>query len=80
MLRVQNLNIVFVIGRMKSVVMLLLFIGTLLIVHTIYEQKLAEAKKQRKIEYRFIPRTLYDEQVGEPTVSNNFAPMFAKAV
>jgi len=33
---------------------------------------------QTRIEYRFIPRSIYDEQLGEPQVSNSFADMFER--
>lgn len=49
---------------MKSIVIFVLFIGIFLIVHGVYEQKLKEAENNSKIEYRFIPRTLYEEQMG----------------
>ena len=34
-------------------------------VTAVYEEKLADAKKQVKIEYKFVPRTFYEEQLGE---------------
>ena len=33
---------------------------------------------QKEIEYRFIPRSIYEEQMGQPQVSNSFADMFEK--
>lgn len=43
-----------------------------LIVHGIYEEKLAAAKRNVKVEYRFIPRTLYEEQLGnDPSMSTS---------
>lgn len=49
---------------MKSLVIFTLFIGLFMIVHGIYEQKLKEAEEKVKIEYRFVPRSLYEEQMA----------------
>lgn len=65
---------------LRSWLMLVLFIGMFLIVHGIYEEKLQAAKRDVKVEYRFIPRTLYEEQLaadGAGTLSNTFKTMFA---
>lgn len=61
---------------MKSLVILFLFIGLFMIVQGINEQKITDLKKQTRVEYKFIPRTLYDEQLADPTVAQNFAHMF----
>lgn len=58
---------------MKSLVVLALFVGIFLITSGIYEQRIEEARKDKKIEYRFIPRTYYDEQLGD---SKDLASMF----
>ena len=64
---------------MKQVIMLLLFIGVIMIMHGIYQQKLKAAKENVKIEYRFIPRTYYEEQLSSnTTVTGNFKNMFDK--
>jgi hypothetical protein len=51
---------------LKSYLILLLFIGMFLILNGIYEQKLSNVKKLVRTEYKFVPRTLYDE-----VLSNN---------
>jgi hypothetical protein len=62
---------------MKSIAMFLLFVGILLIVNGIYEQKYQSLKKNVKVEYRFIPRTFYEEQLAENSnVTSNFKNMF----
>lgn len=40
-----------------------------MIVHGIYEQKLKQVEASKKIIYRFIPRSYYDEQLGFDEVS-----------
>ena len=39
-----------------------MFVGLAMVMHSIYEEKLRRAKRHARVEYRFIPRTLYDEQ------------------
>ena len=47
---------------MKSLILLLLFVGMFMIVNGIYEENLNALQSQKEIEYKFIPRTYYDEQ------------------
>jgi hypothetical protein len=61
---------------MKSVIFFLFFVGLILIIHGIYDQKYNELKNNMRVEYRFIPRTYYDEQLSKSTVSSNFKNMF----
>jgi len=61
---------------MKQVVMLLFFIGVIMIMHGIYQQKLKQASDNVKIEYRFIPRTYYEEQLANTNITSNFKNMF----
>lgn len=63
---------------MKSVIFFLFFVGMILIIHGIYDQKYKELQNNLRVEYRFIPRTYYEEQLGNSTVSANFKNMFNK--
>lgn len=63
---------------MKTVIILILFVGIFMIVHGIYEQKLKAAESNTKIEYRFIPRTLYEEQMNSDDLSLKMADIFNK--
>ena len=57
--------------------MFLLFLGIILIINGIYEQKFQSLKKNVKIEYRFIPRTYYEEQLSQNAdVTSNYKNMF----
>jgi hypothetical protein len=47
---------------MKALIMILVLVGSIMIVAGIYEQKLKVANNTKKIEYKFIPRTYFDEQ------------------
>jgi hypothetical protein len=59
---------------MKAIAVFLLFVGMFLIVQGYYSQK-AQCPKP-KVEVKYIPKTLYDEQLSEPTVSKHFKGMF----
>lgn len=50
---------------MKIFIIFLLFVGMFMIIHGIYEEKLRIAEQNKKIEYKFIPRTLYEEQLSD---------------
>lgn len=59
--------------------MFLLFLGLIMIINGIYQQQYNNFKKNVKIEYRFIPRTYYEEQLNEnESVTSNFKNMFQK--
>ena len=61
---------------MKPVILFIFFVGVFLIIHGIYEQKYQALKDNVRVEYRFIPRTYYEEQLAQATVSSQFKNMF----
>jgi hypothetical protein len=63
---------------MKSWLIFILFVGMFLIVTGIYEQKLKLVEKNVRVEYRFIPRSFYQEQLGQADVSSIFKNAFDK--
>jgi hypothetical protein len=64
---------------MKSFILFLFFLGVVLLIHGIYEQKYKSLSDNVRIEYRFIPRTFYEEQLAEnPVVASTFKNMFQK--
>lgn len=64
---------------MKALAMFFMFLGILLVVHNIYEEKYEKLKKNVRIEYRFIPRTYYEEQItANPEIAARFKNMFEK--
>lgn len=64
---------------MQSLVVFLLFVGVFLIVHGIYEERFRAVKDNVRVEYRFIPRTFYEEQLAETDVQGKFKNMFETA-
>ena len=53
---------------MRSIIVLLLFIAMFLIVDGIYKQKMKTVQRLVRTEYRFVPRTLYDEILNSNNV------------
>ncbi len=63
---------------MKSIVLLLLVLGVMMIT-TGYHQKLQQTfQKEKVIEYRYIPRSLFEEQIQPVNLQQSFADMFKK--
>lgn len=62
---------------MRSLVTLLFIVGLFMVVSGFYEQKVLAAQEQRRVEYRFIPRTTYEEQMDSTQVSTANRTMFS---
>jgi len=61
---------------MRSFVLLLLVIGIVMIALG-YQKKIIENTKTKTlVEYRFIPRSVYDDQFNSSKLESNFADMF----
>lgn len=52
---------------MRALVVLMLFVGMAMVIHSVYEEKLERVKRNVRVEYRFLPRTLYEEQLAQST-------------
>ncbi len=50
---------------MKALILLVLFGGMAMVIHSVYEEKLERARREVRVEYRFLPRTLYEEQMAQ---------------
>ena len=61
---------------MKTVVVLILFIGMFFIVQGVYEQKLKESIENKKVEYKFIPRTYYEEQLESSELTSKVGKLY----
>lgn len=61
---------------MQSIILFFIFLGCFMIMAGVYEEKLKEAEGKTKIEYRFIPRTYYEEQLSDSDLSMKVAGMF----
>lgn len=56
---------------MKSLALFLLFIGSLLIIQGYYKQKYDKSQKSKTI-IKYIPRTLYEEQLSDSEKLNEY--------
>ena len=63
---------------MNAAVVLLLFVGLALVMHGIYEEKVRALEQHVRVEYRFIPRTVYEEQMATSDLAGRFKSMFAR--
>ncbi len=64
---------------MQSILVFLLFVGVFLLVHGVYEEKFRSLEHNVRVEYRFLPRTYYEEQLANTDVSGKFKNMFEKS-
>jgi hypothetical protein len=63
---------------MRAIIIFLFCFGIILIIHSIYDQKYKAIQNNVRVEYRFIPRTYYDEQLSSVPVSSMFKNIFDK--
>lgn len=63
---------------MKAIIFFLLIVGLFMVIHGIYQQKFIALQENRRVEYRFLPRTFYEEQIADTDVSSKFKVMFEK--
>ena len=61
---------------MNALLVLILFAGMALVMHSLYEDKYQRLKRDVRVEYRFIPRTLYEDQLAQTDVAGLFKNMF----
>ena len=63
---------------MKSLILFLFVVGIILITTTQQKKALEHIKTEKIIEYRFIPRSIYDEQLDSTQLTQSFENMFQK--
>lgn len=61
---------------MNILIIFLIFIGSFLILQGVYEEKIKTIEQNKKVEYKFIPRTYYEEQLAESQLSSQVESMF----
>ena len=62
---------------MKSLSLLVLVLGIVFITVGYMDNKVAKHKSEKKIEYRFVPRSIYDEQIKPTDLNDTFSSMFS---
>lgn len=60
---------------MKSISFLLLFCGVILIVIGYY-RNISKKTNYKNIEYRYLPESIYSQQIGSDNLMANFKKMF----
>ena len=63
---------------MKSIILFLFVVGIILITTTQQKKVMENMKTEKIIEYRFIPRSIYDEQMNSTQLTKSFTDMFEK--
>jgi hypothetical protein len=49
-----------------------------MVVHGVYDERFRALKDNVRVEYRFVPRTYYEEQMSNGDVGGTFKDMFEK--
>lgn len=63
---------------MKSLSLFILMIGIIMITVGYMNKKIeVNLEQEPKIEYRFIPRSIYDEQIKPSNLNQTFSAMFS---
>jgi hypothetical protein len=63
---------------MKSLVLLLLVLGVMMITTGYHQKMQSNYKREKIIEYRYIPRSLFEEQMQPVNLQQSFSDMFRK--
>lgn len=61
---------------MRSIIFFLIVVGMFMIMHGIYEDKYRALQSNRRVEYKFLPRTYYEEQISNADVTSKMKNMF----
>ena len=62
---------------MKSLSLLILIVGIVFVTVGYMDNKVKQTKSEKKIEYRFVPRSIYDEQIKPTDLNDTFSTMFS---
>jgi hypothetical protein len=61
---------------MLSILFLFLFIGMVMIIDGIYREELKHLKNNKQIQYKFIPRTTYDDMLFHKHTTPQYETIF----
>ena len=61
---------------MKSIVMFIFVVGIVMLTIGYQKELLSNTEIKEKIEYRFIPQSIFEEQFGKPNLTRSFRDMF----
>jgi hypothetical protein len=63
---------------MKLFILLLLFSGIIIVIQGLYNDKIKMIKERVKVEYRFVPRSYYDEMLFNKQFASITDDIFTK--
>jgi len=63
---------------MKSIVMLFFVVGIIMLTIGYQRKILTNTKTKTVVEYRYIPRSIYEEQLSPINIQDTFYNMFSK--
>jgi hypothetical protein len=61
---------------MYSILIVFLLIGIVLIIDGIYREEIERLKQDRVVEYKYIPRNMYDDVLITNSYKQDYAPIF----
>ena len=61
---------------MQLIVFVFLLIGIIMVVYGIYDEKYQAIKDDVRVEYRFVPRSYYDEQLFDSQFKDKVSSIF----
>jgi hypothetical protein len=64
---------------MKLFILLLLFSGIIIVIQGLYNDKIKMIKERVKVEYRFVPRSYYDEMLFNKQFASITDDLFDKS-
>ena len=62
---------------MKSLSLFVLMLGVIMVTVGYMDKKIKKAEKEKEIEYRFVPKSIYDQQIQPVNLSDTFSTMFS---
>ena len=61
---------------MKSIILFIFIVGIIMLTIGYQRELLTNTQVKEKIEYRFIPTSIYEEQFGKANLTRSFRDMF----
>lgn len=61
---------------MQSIIIILLIIGIIMVIDGIYREEITKLKQEKKIEYKFIPRSMYEDALYSDNLKGKYANIF----
>lgn len=65
---------------MKSVIFLFLFIGIIMVIDGIYKDEIQKLRKKKQIEYRYVPRDMYEDMLYSQHTTPKYENIFTGEV